>query len=204
MATSAPERSADPAAWNRLVTLYGYNRDTGEGRWTTSYPDFADIREQSRSFREMGASWRQQSNLTGKEGEPQRLDIAAVSHDLFPMLGMRTVIGRRITAVDDPYLPVHYPTINLLPFLQGDERWVSAGICQTADQQDHASLRKLARYAFAQVGQRADPRERPASHHGNPTERGQRRCLSAREPGRNQVGERKMNHADHDGQRHHR
>ncbi len=35
-----------------------------------------------------------------------------------------------ITAIDDPHLPVHYPTINLLPFLQGDEMWISAGICQ--------------------------------------------------------------------------
>ena len=30
-----------------------------------------------------------------------------------------------VTAVDDPHLPVHYPTINLLGFRQGDERWVS-------------------------------------------------------------------------------
>jgi len=41
-----------------------------------------------------------------------------------------------IIANDDPYLPVHYPTINLLPFLQGDEAWVSAGVCQTADEID--------------------------------------------------------------------
>ncbi len=41
-----------------------------------------------------------------------------------------------ITAIDDPHLPVHYPTINLLPFLQGDEAWVSAGVCQTAEPDD--------------------------------------------------------------------
>lgn len=41
-----------------------------------------------------------------------------------------------VTAIDDEYLPVHYPTINLLPFLQGDEAWVSAGICQTAEPDD--------------------------------------------------------------------
>lgn len=41
-----------------------------------------------------------------------------------------------ITPIDDPYLPVHYPTLNLLPFLQGDEKWVSAGVCQTADEID--------------------------------------------------------------------
>lgn len=40
------------------------------------------------------------------------------------------------TAVDDPHLPIHYPTTNLLPFLQGDERWVSMGMCQTADTDD--------------------------------------------------------------------
>ena len=34
--------------------------------------------------------------------------------------------GTRCYACDDPYLPIHYPTVNLLPFLQGDERWLSA------------------------------------------------------------------------------
>jgi aromatic ring-opening dioxygenase catalytic subunit (LigB family) len=29
-----------------------------------------------------------------------------------------------ITAVDDPHIPIHYPTVNLLGFLQGDERWM--------------------------------------------------------------------------------
>lgn len=37
-----------------------------------------------------------------------------------------------VHASSDEYLPVHYPTINLLPFLQGAERWVSVGICQSA------------------------------------------------------------------------
>jgi 3,4-dihydroxyphenylacetate 2,3-dioxygenase len=41
-----------------------------------------------------------------------------------------------ILASDDPYLPVHYPTINLLGFLQGTERWMSVGVCQTATAQD--------------------------------------------------------------------
>lgn len=40
------------------------------------------------------------------------------------------------TAVDDPHLPIHYPTTNLLPFLQGDERWISIGVCQTAESDD--------------------------------------------------------------------
>lgn len=44
-----------------------------------------------------------------------------------------------ITAIDDRYLPIHYPTVNLLGFLQrpdGNERWVSASVCQTAEPDD--------------------------------------------------------------------
>jgi 3,4-dihydroxyphenylacetate 2,3-dioxygenase len=41
-----------------------------------------------------------------------------------------------VHASDDPYLPVHYPTVNLLPYLQRDERWVSVGVCQTAQTED--------------------------------------------------------------------
>ena len=54
-----------------------------------------------------------------------------------------------ITAIDDEYLPVHYPTINLLPFLQGDERWVSAGICQTAEPEDFLLFGELLADAVA-------------------------------------------------------
>ena len=41
-----------------------------------------------------------------------------------------------VTAIDDPYLPIHYPTVNLLPFLHADERWVSVSVCQTAEPAD--------------------------------------------------------------------
>lgn len=41
-----------------------------------------------------------------------------------------------ITAIDDPYLPIHYPTVNLLGFLQGDERWMTTSICGIAGAND--------------------------------------------------------------------
>ena len=44
--------------------------------------------------------------------------------------------GSWMTPIDDPYLPIHYPTTNLLPFLQGDERWVSVSTAQTAETDD--------------------------------------------------------------------
>lgn len=59
-----------------------------------------------------------------------------------------------ITAIDDPYLPVHYPTINLLPFLQGDERWVSAAICQTAQTEDFLLFGALLAEAIAALDRR--------------------------------------------------
>jgi 3,4-dihydroxyphenylacetate 2,3-dioxygenase len=46
--------------------------------------------------------------------------------------------GTYITAIDDPYLPVHYATINLWRFLgAADKRWMSVSVCQTGDPEDH-------------------------------------------------------------------
>lgn len=42
-----------------------------------------------------------------------------------------------VHATDDPYIAIHYPTVNLLGFLQRDERWMTAGVCQTADPDDY-------------------------------------------------------------------
>jgi aromatic ring-opening dioxygenase catalytic subunit (LigB family) len=44
--------------------------------------------------------------------------------------------GSWLTPVDDPYLPIHYPTVNLLPFLQGRERWLSVSTPQSGEPDD--------------------------------------------------------------------
>lgn len=59
-----------------------------------------------------------------------------------------------ITPIDDPYLPVNYPTINLLPFLQGDERWISAGIVQTGETDDFLLFGELLAAAVAELDRR--------------------------------------------------
>lgn len=63
-----------------------------------------------------------------------------------------------ITAIDDPYMPIHYPTINLLPFLQGPpesaSRWVSASICQTGDADDFLLFGQLLAEAIANTDRR--------------------------------------------------
>ncbi|WP_338894616.1 3,4-dihydroxyphenylacetate 2,3-dioxygenase [Streptomyces sp. TG1A-60] len=51
--------------------------------------------------------------------------------------------GTWITAIDDEYLPIYYATINLWKFLgEGlpDKRWVTIGVCQTGDMEDHLRL----------------------------------------------------------------
>jgi len=47
--------------------------------------------------------------------------------------------GTWVTAIDDPYLPIFYATINLWHYLGrglADKRWVSVSVCQTADTED--------------------------------------------------------------------
>ena len=59
-----------------------------------------------------------------------------------------------ILACDEPELPVHYPTINLLPFLQRDEAWLSVGICQTATPADWLLFGKLLATAISELDRR--------------------------------------------------
>jgi 3,4-dihydroxyphenylacetate 2,3-dioxygenase len=59
-----------------------------------------------------------------------------------------------VHASRDPYLPVHYPTINLLRFLQGGERWVSVGVCQTAEPADFLRFGSVLARAVAGTGRR--------------------------------------------------
>lgn len=66
--------------------------------------------------------------------------------------------GTWITPIDDAYLPVYYATINLWKYLgEGlpDKRWVSVGVCQTGDMEDHLRLgRALADGVAATPGRR--------------------------------------------------
>jgi len=40
--------------------------------------------------------------------------------------------GTPCTPIDDPYLPIHYPTVNLAHYLESGEEWLSIGVCMTA------------------------------------------------------------------------
>lgn len=79
-------------------------------------------------------------------GDPELADTIAAQAD-----------GRDDTwihATRDPHLGVHYPTVNLLPFLQRNERWLSVGVCQTATLDDFLLFGELLEVAVEQLDRR--------------------------------------------------
>jgi putative ABC transport system permease protein len=81
----------------KLVTVWG--RFTGIGlpddRNWISAPEFRDIQDLNHSFSEVAAMTDASFNLAGTS--PQRVEGAAVSPSLFPMLGIRPAVGRVFT-----------------------------------------------------------------------------------------------------------
>ena len=55
-----------------------------------------------------------------------------------------------ITPIDNEHLSPTYATLNFLPFLQSNEKWVSVSVCQTADQRDFATVGRVVGQAIAQ------------------------------------------------------
>jgi 3,4-dihydroxyphenylacetate 2,3-dioxygenase len=61
--------------------------------------------------------------------------------------------GTWITAIEDDHLPIFYATTNLWEFLgQGlpDKRWISIGVCQTADTEDNLRVGRALGDAIAE------------------------------------------------------
>ena len=46
-------------------------------------------------------------------------------------------LGTRATAIDDPYLPDHYGTINVAHYLNQGEAWISVGVVMTGQTEDY-------------------------------------------------------------------
>jgi putative ABC transport system permease protein len=65
-----------------------------------SAPEMLDYISGNETFAEMAGYGIINLNLTG-EGEPRRIDVARVSHDLFPLLGVTPLVGRGFSAEED-------------------------------------------------------------------------------------------------------
>lgn len=85
---------------DRLVVLSGTNPKAGIGQSGLSYLDLRDWEEASTSFVAMAAT-QGRSFAIADGGEPERYIGAAISWDLFPMLGVSPILGHGFTADDD-------------------------------------------------------------------------------------------------------
>src|SRR5579884_562928 len=82
----------------RLVRIYEGTQS--EAGWSVAYPNFLDWRRESHSFAAMAATRHADFNFTGA-GEPEQISGQYVSTELFPMLGVRTLLGRGFLPQDD-------------------------------------------------------------------------------------------------------
>ena len=98
-----------------LVVLHTTHKQTGIRRGSLSWLDLKDWHERSRSFSALaGVQYR--SFTVSDGGDSDRYAGAAVSHELFPLLGKSPQLGRGFTADDDR--PGAEPVV-----LIGDDLW---------------------------------------------------------------------------------
>jgi putative ABC transport system permease protein len=82
-----------------LVSVYVWAPATGERGVNISYPDYLSWRDDNRTFAQLGM-WTWDVLAFSGDGEPERLDGAMVTANLFPLLGVQPAIGRGFTPED--------------------------------------------------------------------------------------------------------
>ena len=88
------------AGADRLVALWQNQLTRGDWSFELSPSNYRDWKAMSLSFEGMAAHTMISANLVGI-GQPQRLDGAAVTADLLPLLGVQPALGRAFNADDD-------------------------------------------------------------------------------------------------------
>ncbi len=85
---------------DRLVMVWGTNKQQGSDEWQVSPADFFDWKEQNQVFENIALFRGRSRNLTGGD-EPERIIAAIVTADLFPLLGVKPFLGRDFLAEED-------------------------------------------------------------------------------------------------------
>ncbi|HEX7049884.1 MAG TPA: ABC transporter permease [Longimicrobiales bacterium] len=80
----------------RLTMVWMDNMRMGIRTDITSYPNYEDMREQSRSFSDLAGYGYGAANLTG-DFEPERVALARTTANFFDVLGVQPVLGRAFT-----------------------------------------------------------------------------------------------------------
>lgn len=83
---------------NRLVKIW--ESEPGYSRMELSPADYRDWKRMSSSFSAMGASHGLSASMVG-QGDPLQVEGAAMTADLFPMLGVQPLMGRFFTPEED-------------------------------------------------------------------------------------------------------
>ena len=85
---------------DRLVKLWQDQSFRGYSRMELSPGNFRDWKQSAKSFQGMAAFTGTSANLTGA-GQPERLEGAQVTTDLFTTLGVQAALGRPFVATDE-------------------------------------------------------------------------------------------------------
>jgi len=86
----------------RLVTLWESNPQQEMDRATVSPPNFVDWRTQSQTLEHI-AAYRYWGFVLAGGGEPERITGARVSASLFPLLGVKPILGRTFLPGEDRF-----------------------------------------------------------------------------------------------------
>src|SRR5437016_1778178 len=84
----------------RLAQVWEANIKRGQNTMDVSYPNFADWRDQNQVFEQIAAYSDKTFNLTSS-GEPEQIQGEIVSPSLFPLLGIKPVLGRVLLPEED-------------------------------------------------------------------------------------------------------
>ena len=85
----------------RIAVVYSTNLKAGYDDGGVSYEDIKDLREGAKSFETLGGVQFRSLTIADSGHEPERHPGAAVSWQLFPLLGIQPVAGRAFNATDD-------------------------------------------------------------------------------------------------------
>ena len=88
------------ASPDELVMVWQNDRGSGTEREAASPQDYFDYQTRARTL-EFAAFLTGENSMTREGGDPERVVVTSVSHNLFELLGVRPLLGRDIDAEND-------------------------------------------------------------------------------------------------------
>src|SRR4051812_11150934 len=93
-------RPLDYPQASALVSLSQRDRVT-QRRRSISPPNYFDLKDQARGFSGIAAYWSPTVNVSGDGTDPEKVQAATCTYDLFGVLGVAPSLGRALTKDDD-------------------------------------------------------------------------------------------------------